>query len=81
MCGIAGALTLAPSVDARAEIEAMTAALYHRGPDAGAVFVDELAGVCARPSAPRCHRIVGARRAAHALCRRALRLRLQRRNL
>ena len=45
MCGIAGALTLAPSVDARAEIEAMTAALYHRGPDAGAVFVDESAGV------------------------------------
>jgi asparagine synthase (glutamine-hydrolysing) len=45
MCGIAGALTLAPSVDARAEIEAMTAALCHRGPDAGAVFVDESAGV------------------------------------
>jgi asparagine synthase (glutamine-hydrolysing) len=45
MCGIAGALTLARSVDARAEIEAMTAALYHRGPDAGAVFVDESAGV------------------------------------
>ena len=45
MCGIAGALTLAPSIDARAEIEAMTAALYHRGPDAGAVFVDQSAGV------------------------------------
>jgi asparagine synthase (glutamine-hydrolysing) len=43
--GITGGLTLAASVHARAEIEAMTAALYHRGPDAGAVFVDESAGV------------------------------------
>jgi len=45
MCGLAGALTLGPSRDARAEIEAMTAALRHRGPDAGAVFVDESAGI------------------------------------
>lgn len=45
MCGIAGTLTLAPSRDYRAEIESMTAALYHRGPDAGAVFVEESAGV------------------------------------
>ena len=45
MCGLAGTLTFAPSGDARAEIEAMTAALYHRGPDAGDVFVDESAGV------------------------------------
>ena len=45
MCGIAGALTLTPSRESRAEIEAMTAAISHRGPDAGAVFVDEPAGV------------------------------------
>ena len=45
MCGIAGVLSLSPSVDARAETEAMTAALYHRGPDAGAVFVDDSTGV------------------------------------
>jgi asparagine synthase (glutamine-hydrolysing) len=45
MCGLAGVLKFAPSVDMRAEIEAMTATLYHRGPDAGAVFVDEEAGV------------------------------------
>lgn len=45
MCGLAGALTASLKGDARADIEAMTAALYHRGPDAGAVFVDEPAGV------------------------------------
>lgn len=45
MCGLAGALTLVPSSDARADIEAMTAALRHRGPDAGAVFVDDSAGI------------------------------------
>ena len=45
MCGLAGALTFAPSRGARAEIEAMTAVLRHRGPDAGAVFADESAGI------------------------------------
>jgi asparagine synthase (glutamine-hydrolysing) len=45
MCGLAGTLTLTPSTDYHVEIEAMTAALHHRGPDAGAVFVDEPAGL------------------------------------
>jgi asparagine synthase (glutamine-hydrolysing) len=36
---------LAPSGDYRAEVAATTDALAHRGPDAGAVFVDESAGV------------------------------------
>ncbi len=45
MCGVAGALSLSRAGDLPAEIEAMTAALVHRGPDAGAVFIDQPAGV------------------------------------
>ena len=45
MCGIAGILTAAPQGGAQAQIEAMTLAVRHRGPDAGAVFVDDEAGV------------------------------------
>ena len=45
MCGIAGILTAAPQGGAQAPIEAMTLAVRHRGPDAGAVFVDDEAGV------------------------------------
>ena len=45
MCGIAGILTAAPQGGAQAPIEAMTRAVRHRGPDAGAVFVDDEAGV------------------------------------
>ena len=45
MCGIAGILTAAPEAGVQASIEAMTLAVRHRGPDAGAVFVDDEAGV------------------------------------
>jgi asparagine synthase (glutamine-hydrolysing) len=45
MCGIAGILMAAPQAGAQAPIEAMTLAVRHRGPDAGAVFVDDEAGV------------------------------------
>ena len=45
MCGIAGTLTASPQGGARETIEAMTLTLRHRGPDAGAVFVDDEAGV------------------------------------
>ncbi len=45
MCGIAGLLTASPRGGALAPIEAMTLTLRHRGPDAGAVFVDDEAGV------------------------------------
>ena len=82
MCGIAGALTSAPLVYARAEIEAMTAALYHRGPDAGAVFVDELKRASALGHR-RLAIIELSERGAQPMhsARRALCLRLQRRNL
>jgi len=43
MCGIAGFLQ--PHPDPRAAVSAMADALYHRGPDAGAVWCDEQAGV------------------------------------
>src|SRR5262249_17219602 len=45
MCGLTGMLTAMPQSDARACIETMTSTLRHRGPDAGAIFVDESAGV------------------------------------
>jgi asparagine synthase (glutamine-hydrolysing) len=45
MCGIAGLLTTSPRGSAREAIAAMTFTLRHRGPDAGAVFVDDEAGV------------------------------------
>lgn len=45
MCGIAGILTASPQGGAAAPIEAMTHAVRHRGPDAGAVFVDDEVGV------------------------------------
>ncbi len=45
MCGIAGILSLSPGDDALASIEAMTSALYLRGPDAGATFVERESGV------------------------------------
>jgi asparagine synthase (glutamine-hydrolysing) len=45
MCGIAGILTASPRGGARETIAAMTLTLRHRGPDAGAVFVDDEAGV------------------------------------
>jgi asparagine synthase (glutamine-hydrolysing) len=38
MCGIAG--FTGPGLDARAHLDDMLAALAHRGPDAGAVFID-----------------------------------------
>ena len=44
MCGITGILTAARSASAE-PIDAMTAALCNRGPDAGATFIDEAAGV------------------------------------
>lgn len=45
MCGIAGVLLAAPRFEALGSIQRMTAALHHRGPDAGATFVDEAAGI------------------------------------
>jgi asparagine synthase (glutamine-hydrolysing) len=45
MCGIAGLLSASPRGSARETIAAMTLTLRHRGPDAGAVFVDDEAGV------------------------------------
>ncbi|HTO80396.1 MAG TPA: asparagine synthase (glutamine-hydrolyzing) [Methylocystis sp.] len=47
MCGIAGILSkhLAPGAQLEAPIGAMTSALYRRGPDAGATFVDAEPGV------------------------------------
>lgn len=45
MCGLAGVLSSTRADDARADVEAMTAVLRHRGPDAGAVFVNSPAGV------------------------------------
>src|SRR5215472_4993787 len=45
MCGFAGIMLRVGRVDALGDIEAMTAALRHRGPDAGATFVDERPGV------------------------------------
>ena len=42
MCGICGVFPLEGALDPRlsAAIPAMTAALHHRGPDAGGVFDD-----------------------------------------
>lgn len=45
MCGIAGIFSLARDRASQPRIHAMTQALLHRGPDAGAVFVDAPAGV------------------------------------
>src|SRR5208282_5794784 len=45
MCGIAGMLTTARESALNARVSAMTRALRHRGPDAGAVFADDEAGV------------------------------------
>lgn len=45
MCGIAGVLLAAPRFEALGSIQRMTDALHHRGPDAGATFVDEAAGI------------------------------------
>jgi len=45
MCGIAGIFSLAHDRASEPRIHAMTEALLHRGPDAGAVFVDAPAGV------------------------------------
>src|SRR5271169_6216599 len=45
MCGIAGVMLAASSAGSLRDIEAMTSALRHRGPDAGATFVDAVAGV------------------------------------
>jgi asparagine synthase (glutamine-hydrolysing) len=44
MCGVTGILTAARGAPAES-IEAMTYALRHRGPDAGATFIDQAAGV------------------------------------
>ena len=45
MCGITGMVRGARQTGGLDDIEAMTSALRHRGPDAGAIFVDEDAGV------------------------------------
>jgi asparagine synthase (glutamine-hydrolysing) len=45
MCGLAGLLGPTPEGDLDMRVRAMTQALRHRGPDAGATFVDADAGV------------------------------------
>ncbi len=45
MCGITGIICAGSHTVDLADIEGMTSALRHRGPDAGATFVDEEAGV------------------------------------
>ena len=45
MCGITGMVRGARQTGGLDDIDAMTSALRHRGPDAGAIFVDEDAGV------------------------------------
>jgi asparagine synthase (glutamine-hydrolysing) len=45
MCGVAGILLGSGNADVSGYIDAMTSALLHRGPDAGATFVDNDAGV------------------------------------
>lgn len=45
MCGIAGLWAVTPRDESRRNIEAMTAALYRRGPDAGSCWIDAEAGL------------------------------------
>jgi len=45
MCGLTGVLLATPRFQALASVEQMTEALHHRGPDAGATFTDEAAGI------------------------------------
>src|SRR5277367_3140654 len=45
MCGLSGILMASTRGDLHSHIDAMTLALRHRGPDAGAIFVDDAAGI------------------------------------
>ncbi len=45
MCGLIGFWRTEPSPELRSAIEGMTDTLFHRGPDAGAVWLDEGAGL------------------------------------
>src|SRR5271170_2165733 len=45
MCGLSGILMASTRGDLHSRIDVMTLALRHRGPDAGAIFVDDEAGV------------------------------------
>jgi len=45
MCGLTGFWSSEPSSALRPAIEGMTDTLFHRGPDAGAVWIDERAGL------------------------------------
>jgi asparagine synthase (glutamine-hydrolysing) len=45
MCGVTGILTVTSQGDLREHVEVMTNALRHRGPDAGATFVDDKSGI------------------------------------
>ena len=64
MCGITGMVRGARQTGGLDDIEAMTSALRHRGPDAGAIFVDEDAGVALGHRRLAVVESVGARRAA-----------------
>lgn len=45
MCGLTGIFVATPNSAALESVEKMTDALHHRGPDAGATFVDETVGL------------------------------------
>lgn len=45
MCGLTGIFVAIPNSAALESVEQMTNALHHRGPDAGATFVDEAVGL------------------------------------
>ena len=48
MCGIAGFSNFHLQEGSEAELEAMGQAIYHRGPDAGGIYLDEQIGLCHR---------------------------------
>ena len=45
MCGLTGCWTKTTNSSLRASVQAMSQTLHHRGPDAGAVWVDESQGI------------------------------------
>ena len=45
MCGLTGCWTKKTDSSLRASVQAMSQTLHHRGPDAGAVWVDESQGI------------------------------------
>ena len=48
MCGIAGFSNFHYQEGGEAELEAMGQAIYHRGPDAGGIYLDKKIGLCHR---------------------------------